>query len=116
MSSNAGDESARELHLTTAALKDARARIRQLEFEMGKLRRELGAAQAARDLAGVHVSAMLKDLREAIAASRQGPQGSSPVTQNAGKSPQLRSCAWIRRGLESALTGRVNTNRASSNT
>jgi hypothetical protein len=72
MSSNAGDESARELQLTTAALKDARARIRQLEFEMGELRRELGAAQAARDLAGVHVSAMLEDLREAIAASRQG--------------------------------------------
>jgi hypothetical protein len=72
LSSNAGDESARELQLTTAALKDARARIRQLEIEMGELRRELGAAQAARDLAGVHVSAMLEDLREAIAASRQG--------------------------------------------
>jgi hypothetical protein len=36
---------------------------------MGELRRELGAAQAARDLAGDHVNAMLADLRETITAS-----------------------------------------------
>jgi hypothetical protein len=59
----------RQLPLTTAALEDAHARIRQLEKEMGELRRELGAAQAARDLAGEHVNAMLADLRETIAAS-----------------------------------------------
>jgi hypothetical protein len=59
----------RQLPLTTAALEDAHARIRQLEKEMGELRRELGAAQAARDLAGEHVNAMFADLREAIAAS-----------------------------------------------
>ncbi|BCZ85370.1 hypothetical protein PTKU64_90450 (plasmid) [Paraburkholderia terrae] len=55
--------------LTRAALEDAHARIRQLEKEMGELRRELGAAQAARDLAGDHVNAILADLRETIAAS-----------------------------------------------
>jgi hypothetical protein len=58
----------RQLPLT-AALEDAHARIRQLEKETGELRRELGAAQAARDLAGEHVNAMFADLREAIAAS-----------------------------------------------
>jgi hypothetical protein len=65
----AGDGDGRQQQLTTAALEDAHARIRQLEKEMGKLRRELGAAQAARDLAGEHVNAMLADLRETIAAS-----------------------------------------------
>jgi hypothetical protein len=64
-----GDGDGRQLQLTTAALEDAYARIRQLEKEMGELRRELGAAQAARDLAGEHVNAMLADLRETIAAS-----------------------------------------------
>ncbi|CAN7731696.1 hypothetical protein LJR267_009253 [Paraburkholderia hospita] len=65
----AGDGDGRQLQLTTAALEDAHARIRQLEKEMGELRRELGAAQAARDLAGEHVNAMLADLRETITAS-----------------------------------------------
>ena len=60
---------ARQLQSTTVALEDAYARLRQLEKEIGKLRRELGAAQAARDLAGEHVNAMLADLRETIAAS-----------------------------------------------
>jgi len=58
-----------QLQLTTAALEDAHGRIRQLENEMGELRRELGAAQAARDLAGEHVNAILVDLRQTIAAS-----------------------------------------------
>jgi hypothetical protein len=67
--SSAHDSNPRELQLTTVALEDAHARIRQLEKEIGELRRELGAAQAARDLAGDHVNAMLADLRETIAAS-----------------------------------------------
>ncbi|SKD05590.1 hypothetical protein SAMN05445504_9540 [Burkholderia sp. CF099] len=58
-----------QLQLATVALEDAHGRIRQLEKEMGELRRELGAAQAARDLAGEHVNAMLVDLRQTIAAS-----------------------------------------------
>jgi hypothetical protein len=58
-----------QLQLATVALEDAHGRIRQLENEMGELRRELGAAQAARDLAGEHVNAMLVDLRQTIAAS-----------------------------------------------
>ena len=66
-----GHAEARQLQLTTLALEDAHGRIRQLEKEMGELRRELGAAQAARDLAGQHVNAMLADLRETIAASGQ---------------------------------------------
>ncbi|MFP3647274.1 hypothetical protein [Paraburkholderia sp. SIMBA_054] len=65
----AGNGDGRQLQLTTAALEDAHARIRQQEKEMGELRRELGAAQAARDLAGEHVNAMLADLRETIVAS-----------------------------------------------
>ncbi|MHB9841821.1 hypothetical protein Q8F57_044325 [Paraburkholderia terrae] len=65
----AGDGDGRQPQLTTAALEDAHARIHQLEKEIGELRRELGAAQAARDLAGEHVNAMLADLRETIAAS-----------------------------------------------
>ncbi|OUL79498.1 hypothetical protein CA603_33360, partial [Paraburkholderia hospita] len=58
-----------QLQLATVALEDPHGRIRQLEKEMGELRRELGAAQAARDLAGEHVNAMLVDLRQTIAAS-----------------------------------------------
>ncbi|BFG80445.1 hypothetical protein PTKU46_84790 [Paraburkholderia terrae] len=65
----AGDGDGCQPQLTRAALEDAHARIRQLEKEMGELRRELGAAQAARDLAGDHVNAILADLRETIAAS-----------------------------------------------
>ena len=65
----AGDGDGCQPQLTRAALEDAHARIRQLEKEMGELRRELGAAQAARDLAGEHVNAMLADLRETIVAS-----------------------------------------------
>jgi hypothetical protein len=68
-SAAAGDGDGRQLQLTVAALEDAHARIRQLEKEMGELRRDLGAAQAARDLAGEHVNAMLAELRETIAAS-----------------------------------------------
>nr|WP_289814901.1 hypothetical protein [Paraburkholderia caribensis] len=64
-----------ELVLTRAALEDAHARIRRLEAELGEVRRELGAAQAARDLAGEHVNAMLAELREAIVAS--GHDGAS---------------------------------------
>ncbi|SDI93940.1 hypothetical protein SAMN04487926_127132 [Paraburkholderia steynii] len=64
-----GRAEARQLQLATAALEDAHARLRQLEKEMRELHRELGAAQAARDLAGEHVNAMLADLRETIAAS-----------------------------------------------
>ncbi|SOE87060.1 hypothetical protein SAMN05446935_7617 [Burkholderia sp. YR290] len=64
-----GYAEAHEVQLTTAALEDAHGRIRQLENEMGELRRELGAAQAARDLAGEHVNAILVDLRQTIAAS-----------------------------------------------
>ena len=67
-----GYAEAHQLQLTTAALEDAHGRIRQLEKEMGELRRELGAAQAARDLAGEHVNAMLADLRQTIAASGRG--------------------------------------------
>ena len=69
MAAPAGDGDGRQLRLTTAALEDAHARIRQLEKEMGELRRDLGAAQAARDLAGEHVNAMLAELRETITAS-----------------------------------------------
>ncbi|BDC44794.1 hypothetical protein [Paraburkholderia terrae] len=65
----AGDGDGCQPQLTTAALEDAHARIHQLEKEMGELRRELGAAQAARDLADDHVNAILADLRETIAAS-----------------------------------------------
>src|SRR5262249_28901038 len=65
----ADDGDGRQLQLTTAALEDAHARIGQLEKEMGELRRELGAAQAARDLAGEHVNVMLAELRETITAS-----------------------------------------------
>jgi len=69
-SSAEGDRAdTRQFQLTTAALEDAYARLRQLEKEMGELHRELGAAQAARDLAGEHVNAMLADLRQTIAAS-----------------------------------------------
>ena len=59
---------AQQLQRTTA-LEDAHARIRRLEQEMAELRRELGQGQAARDLAGEHVNALLADLRETIAAS-----------------------------------------------
>ncbi|SDJ49024.1 hypothetical protein SAMN04487926_1559 [Paraburkholderia steynii] len=67
--SKGGRAAGHHLQLATMTLEDAHARVRQLEKEMGELRRELGAAQAARDLAGTHVNAMLADLHETIAMS-----------------------------------------------
>ncbi|MBN3723561.1 hypothetical protein [Burkholderia sp. Ac-20379] len=55
-----------ELTLTRAALKDAHARIRQLEAGQAQLRQLLGAAEASRDLAGAQVKSMLSGLLEAI--------------------------------------------------
>jgi hypothetical protein len=62
------------LQLTQAALEDAHARIRSADDENVRLRRELGEAQAARDLAGQHVNQMLAELHQAIAASGMGAQ------------------------------------------
>lgn len=67
-------DDALQLRLTEAALADAHARIRSLEEEAGQLRRALGHAEAARDLAGKHVNAMLEGLHNAITGS-----GSSAV-------------------------------------
>jgi hypothetical protein len=62
------------LQLTQAALEDAHARIRSTDDENARLRRELGEAQAARDLAGQHVNQMLAELHQAITASGMGAQ------------------------------------------
>lgn len=66
---DAAGADAMEIALTRAALEDAHARIRQLEQELAGTRRELGKAQAARDLAGEHVNQMLADLHDAIKTS-----------------------------------------------
>lgn len=58
-----------QLQLTQAALADAHARIVRLEEDAAQLRRALGRAEAARDLAGKHVNAMLEGLHDAIAGS-----------------------------------------------
>lgn len=63
-----------QLQLTQAALADAHARIRSTDDENARLRRDLGEAQAARDLAGQHVNQMLAELHQAIAASGMGAQ------------------------------------------
>jgi hypothetical protein len=62
-------DDALQLRLTEAALADAHARIRGLEQEAAHLRRELGRAEAARDLAGKHVNAMLEGLHNTITGS-----------------------------------------------
>ncbi|MGT2477289.1 hypothetical protein [Paraburkholderia terrae] len=89
----AGDGDGRQPQLTTAALEDAHARIRQLE--MGELRRELGAAQAARDVAGEHLDAMLADLSETIAASgRDAKLLARAAGQLAGTEKFLKAQKW----------------------
>jgi len=89
-SAAAGDGDGRQLQRTTAALEDAHARIRQLEKEMGELRRELGAAQAARDLAGEYVNAMLAETitasgRDAVSLARAADHlaGTRKISQGA---------------------------------
>lgn len=67
-----GAESTLRLQLAEAALADAHARIRRVEEENARLRRELGEAGAARDLAGQHVKQMLEELHQVIAASANG--------------------------------------------
>ncbi|TDY15738.1 hypothetical protein B0G81_8833 [Paraburkholderia sp. BL6665CI2N2] len=52
--------------LLQAALEDAHARIRRLEQANAQLHRELGEAQAARDLAGEHVNRLLGELYASI--------------------------------------------------
>jgi hypothetical protein len=70
-----GDD-ALQLRLNEAALLDARTRIRRLEQEAANLRRQLGRAEAARDLAGKHVNALLEGLHDTITGS-----GSSAAVQ-----------------------------------
>jgi hypothetical protein len=62
-------DDALQLRLTEAALADAHARIQRLEEEAAHLRCELGRAEAARDLAGKHVNAMLEGLHDTIIGS-----------------------------------------------
>jgi hypothetical protein len=69
-----------ELQLTRAALEDAHARIRHLEVDQAQLRRALGAAEAARDLAGAHVQTMLAGLLDAI---RDAGSGASELAATA---------------------------------
>jgi hypothetical protein len=71
-SSGIAGEATLRLQLTEAALEDAHARIRRVDDENARLRRELGEAEAARDLAGQHVKRMLEDLHQVIAASASG--------------------------------------------
>lgn len=63
-------DDAQQLRVAQALLADAHTRIRRLEQESAELRRALGQAEAARDLAGRHVNAMLEELYVAIAGRR----------------------------------------------
>lgn len=76
-----GAESTLRLQLAEAALADAHARIRRVEEENARLRRELGEAEAARDLAGQHVKQMLEELHQVIAASANGSGALAKVAE-----------------------------------
>lgn len=65
----ASRDDALRLRLNEAALVDAHARIQRLEQEAANLRRQLGRAEAARDLAGKHVNALLQGLHDNITRS-----------------------------------------------
>lgn len=76
-----GAESMLRLQLAEAALADAHARIRHVEGDNARLRRELGEAEAARDLAGQHVKQMLEELLQVIAASASGSGALAKVAE-----------------------------------
>lgn len=60
------------LQLAETSLSDAHARLRQLETEMGRLRRELGRAEARAEIAEGNVANMLEGVQRAIAEAGSG--------------------------------------------
>ena len=64
----AGDE-AIHARLTQTALEDAHARVRRLEEDNGRLRRDLGQAEAHALIAETRIAHLLEELRGAIAES-----------------------------------------------
>ena len=80
-SSGTTGEATLRLQLAEAALEDAHARIRRVDDENARLRRELGETQAARDLAGQHVKQMLAELHQVIAASASGSGALATVAE-----------------------------------
>lgn len=66
-----GDAAAQRLHLqlAEASLADAHARVRRLEEENGRLRRDAAEAEARATVAETRIAAMLEELHRTIAAS-----------------------------------------------
>jgi hypothetical protein len=58
--------------LTQTALEDAHARVRRLEEDNGRLRRELGQSEARASIAETRIAQLLEQLHEAIAESSTG--------------------------------------------
>jgi protein subunit release factor A len=66
----AGDQTI--ARLTQTALEDAHARVRRLEEDNGRLRRELGQSEARASIAETRIAQLLEQLHEAIAESSTG--------------------------------------------
>ncbi|RQP98880.1 hypothetical protein [Burkholderia stagnalis] len=61
-----------QVELVEASLHEAHARMRRLEEENGRLRRELGHAEARTAIAETRIAALLEELNRTIAASAAG--------------------------------------------
>lgn len=66
------DSAAQRLQLAEASLADAHARVRRLEEENARLRREAAQAEARATVAETRIAGLLEDLHRTIAASASG--------------------------------------------
>ncbi|CAN7772610.1 hypothetical protein [Caballeronia sp. LjRoot31] len=76
----AGDE-AIHARLTQTALEDAHARVRRLEEDNGRLRRELGQAEAHASIAETRIAHLLVELHATIAESSSGARALAKVAE-----------------------------------
>lgn len=79
----AGDAAAhlQRLHLAESSLKDAHARVRRLEEENGRLRREAGQADARATIAESRIAQLLEELLQAFKASASGVDSLAKVAK-----------------------------------
>ncbi|MFK4448502.1 hypothetical protein ABH944_008530 [Caballeronia udeis] len=77
---SAGDQT---LHarLTQTALEDAHARVRRIEEDNGRLRRDLGQAEARASIAETRIAQLLEELHTAIAESANGARALGKVAE-----------------------------------
>lgn len=75
------DAHLQRLHLAEFSLKDAHARVRRLEEENGRLRREAGQAEARATIAESRITQLLEELHRTIAESANGAGALAKVAE-----------------------------------